>query len=98
MESGLTPMHPGEFLREEILPNLEMSKTALAARLRISRQTLFDVLGERQPVTPNLAIRLGRLLGNSPQFWLNMQASYDLAVLSREMGAEIAQIEPLNAA
>src|SRR6202040_2526117 len=57
---GLPPMHPGELLREEILPALERPKTEIARLLGVSRQTLYDVLQERQPVTPSMALRLGK--------------------------------------
>src|ERR1700759_3634639 len=61
---GLQPMHPGEMLREDVLPSLGKSKTEIASLLGISRQTLFDILRERQPVTPAMALRFGKLLGN----------------------------------
>jgi addiction module HigA family antidote len=59
---GLQPMHPGEMLREDVLPSLGKSKTEIASLLGISRQTLFDILRERQPVTPAMALRFGKLL------------------------------------
>jgi len=98
MTKTLAPMHPGELLREEILPATGLSKTAVAARLHISRQSLYDILREKQPVTPNIALRLGRLFDNSPAFWLSLQANYDMAVLGRQLKDELAKIEPLRAA
>ena len=70
--------HPGEILREIVLPALDMPKTAIADRLGISRQTLYDLLGEKQPVTPQMALRIGKLFGNGPTIWLNLQMAYDL--------------------
>ncbi len=70
---GLPPMHPGELLREEILPALDRSKTEIAKLLGVSRQTLYDILAEKQPVTPAMALRLGKLCGNGPDLWLNLQ-------------------------
>ncbi len=96
--TALAPMHPGEFLREEILPHIDLSKTALAERLGVSRQTLYDILGERQPVTPNLALRLGALFGNGAEIWLAMQMNYDLAVMSVTLAPEIAKIRALDPA
>jgi addiction module HigA family antidote len=61
---GLPPMHPGELLREEILPALDRSRTENARLLGVSRQTLYDVLKAKQPVTPGMALRLGKLCGN----------------------------------
>jgi addiction module HigA family antidote len=72
---GLPPMHPGELLREEILPALDRPKTEIAKLLGVSRQTLYDILGERQPVTPVMALRLGKLCGNGPDLWLNLQSA-----------------------
>jgi antitoxin HigA-1 len=65
--------HPGEHLREEILPALDRPKTDIAKLLGISRQTPYDVLKERQPVTPGMALRLGKPCGNGPDLWLNLQ-------------------------
>src|SRR5262245_1872750 len=75
---GLPPMHPGELLREEILPALDRPKTEIAKLLGVSRQTLYELLEERQPVTPMMALRLGKLCGNGPDLWLNLQKRYDL--------------------
>jgi antitoxin HigA-1 len=79
------PTHPGRILREYSVPALELSKTAIAQHLGISRQTLYDLLAEKQPVTPQMAVRIGKLLGNGPNVWLNMQAAYDLWHAKREV-------------
>src|SRR3954447_13753017 len=92
LTNGLRPTHPGEILREDVLPALDVSNTQFAALLRVSRQTLYDLLGEKQPVTPRMALRLGRLLGNGPEIWLRMQAAYDLAMAAEAMGDELEQI------
>ena len=94
----LAPMHPGEFLREVAIPGAGLPKSRIAAMLRLSRQSLYDILNERAPVTARVAMRLGRLFGNSPQFWLNLQAYYDVAMLSRAMRKELRRIPPLDAA
>ena len=60
------------------MPALGIAKTTIADHLGVSRQTLYDLLGEKQPVTPQMAVRIGRLLGNGPALWLNMQTAYDL--------------------
>jgi antitoxin HigA-1 len=72
------PTHPGAILREYALPHLGLPKTEIADHLGISRQTLYDLLGEKQPVTPQMAVRIGKLIGNGPLVWLNMQQAYDL--------------------
>jgi len=95
---GLRPTHPGELLREDVIPALRKSKTDIALLLGISRQTLHDILKEKHPITPQMALRIGKLCGNGPQFWLNMQNAYDLEAAEAEMAAEIAAIPTLAAA
>jgi addiction module HigA family antidote len=94
----LKPTHPGEILREDVLPALNVTKTRFAELLRVSRQTLYDLLGEKQPVTPQMALRLGRLLGNGPDIWLRLQGAYDLATQAEAMAPELEQIRTLKAA
>ena len=72
---SIAPNHPGELLREVVIPATGRSKTEIAKLLGISRQTLYDVLGEKQPVTPALAVRLGKLFGDGAGVWLRMQAA-----------------------
>jgi len=95
---GLPPMHPGELLREEILPALDRPRTEIARLLGVSRQTLYDVLKEKQPVTPGMALRLGKLCGNGPDLWLNLQQRYDLHRAQQELGATIRKIPTLEVA
>lgn len=71
------PTHPGAFLREELLPEIAMSKTAFADNLGISRQHLTDLLAERKPVSAEVAARLGAAFGDGAGVWLRMQAAYD---------------------
>src|SRR5262244_2902586 len=93
---GLPPMHPGELLREEILPALARPKTEIAKLLGVSRQTLYDILDERQPVTPMMALRLGKLCGNGPDLWLNLQKRYDLQRAEQQLGEKIKAIPTLE--
>jgi addiction module HigA family antidote len=95
---GLPPMHPGELLREEILPALARPKTQIAKLLGVSRQTLYDILDEKQPVTPMMALRLGKLCGNGPDLWLNLQKRYDLQRAERQLGERIKTIPTLGVA
>lgn len=94
---GLRPTHPGEFLREDVLPALGIPKTEIAKRLGISRAMLYAILDERSPVTPAMALRLGKLLGTTPESWLNMQRDYDLRLLEQEMSDELNEIDPVAA-
>lgn len=96
--SGLGAMHPGELLREDVVPALGLPITEIAKHLGISRQTFYDILNERAPVTPAMALRLGKLCGNGPRIWINLQTSYDLEKLEREMEAEIAAIPTISTA
>jgi addiction module HigA family antidote len=98
LQKGLQPMHPGEMLREDVLPSLGKSKTEIASLLGISRQTLFDILRERQPVTPAMALRFGKLLGNGPELWIDLQRAYDLYVAEKQLGKVLARIPTLTAA
>jgi addiction module HigA family antidote len=95
---GLPPMHPGELLRDEILPALDRPKTEVAKLLGVSRQTLYDILEERQPVTPMMALRLGKLFGNGPDLWLNLQQRYDLHRAEQQIGEKIKSIPTLEVA
>ncbi len=79
------PTHPGELLREVVIPALGLSKTAIADHLGVSRQTLYDLIREKQPVTPQMAVRIGKLVGNGPAIWLNMQTAHDLWHAQKEV-------------
>lgn len=98
LTKGLRPIHPGEILREDILPAVGRTKVEIAAMLRISRQTLYDILNERQPVTPAMALRLARMFGGGPEAWLNMQRNYDLALAEQKIADDLAAIPVLKAA
>lgn len=71
------PTHPGELLRVDVIPETGKSKAEIARLLGISRQHLHDVLAERKPVSPEVAVRLAKLFGNEPLFWIRMQGAYD---------------------
>ena len=92
------PTHPGEMLREDFLPDYELTVTRLAESLGVSRQSVNELLRERRAVSPEMALRLGRLFGNSPEFWLNAQRAVDLWSASELAKEDIARIRPLDAA
>ena len=77
VKDGLPAIHPGEFLKE-ILDELGLSQVALAQALGISTMRVSHVLKGSRPVTAELALRLGRVMGQTPQYWLNLQSAYDL--------------------
>lgn len=92
------PTHPGEMLREDFIPDYGLSVAKLAELLGVSRQSVNELLRERRSVSPEMALRLGRLFGNSPEFWLNAQRAVDLWEASQLAKDDIARINPLDAA
>lgn len=92
------PTHPGEMLREDFLPDFGLSVSSLAEAVGVSRQSINELLRERRAVSPEMALRLGRLFGNSPAFWLNAQRAVDLWDAARALEKEIERIRPLSAA
>ena len=95
---AIRPIHPGEILREDVLPALGRPKTEIARLLGISRQTLYDVLNEKQPVTAAMALRIGKMCGNGPDIWLNLQRTYDLRMAEAAIGDALDAIPLLKAA
>ena len=87
----MRPVHPGEVLREEYLAPLEMSAHALALELKVPAPRINEIVRERRAITPDTALRLARYFGTTPQFWLNLQTSYDLRMTEQEVGSKIAE-------
>jgi addiction module HigA family antidote len=85
----MRPIHPGEVLREEFLVPLGVNAHALAMALKVPAPRINDIVRERRSITPDTALRLARYFGTTPQFWLNLQASYDLKIAERELGSRI---------
>ncbi len=94
----IAPTHPGEMLREDFMADYNLTTTGLAEKLGVSRQTVNELLLERRAVSPAMALRLSRLFGNTPEFWLNAQRAVDLWNAKRENKQEIEKIKPLQAA
>src|SRR5450432_1277635 len=90
------PAHPGELLGE-VIPATGKSKTEIAALLGISRQHLYDILAQRKPVSPGVAVRLGKLFGDGAGVWVRMQGAYDTWHAERELAGEIRKIPRLKA-
>lgn len=88
------PTHPGAILREDVLPGLRMSQGELAKRLRVSRVTINTLLQERRDLSVELAARIARLLGHSPESWLRMQIAFDLWRVAQDKSV-LAGIKPL---
>lgn len=87
------PTHPGALLREDVLPALRLSVTETARCLRVSRQTVHDLLAERKGFTPEMALRVGKLAGNGPVLWLRMQQDFDLWHAERALADELREIK-----
>jgi addiction module HigA family antidote len=94
----MLPTHPGEMLREDFMPDFGLSATALASALGVSRQTVNELLREQRALTPLMALRLSRLFGNSPEFWLNAQHAWDLWDSEQRFRGELSKIQPVKAA
>jgi addiction module HigA family antidote len=92
------PVHPGDMLREDFLPEYGLSVAGLAEAAGVSRQSVNELLRGRRAVSPEMALRLARLFGNSPEFWLNAQRAVDLWDASQALRAQVARIKPLRVA
>lgn len=90
------PTHPGELLREDVIPATGKAKAEIARMLGISRQHLHDILAERKPVSAEVAVRLAKLFGNEPLVWIRMQGAYDAWHASRKV--DVSAIPTLLAA
>jgi len=88
------PTHPGALLREDIIPAVGRSVSEIADLLGISRQHLYAIMAEKKPVTPEVAVLLGRLFGDDPGIWVRMQAAYDTWRAQRKV--DVRHIKPLK--
>jgi addiction module HigA family antidote len=92
------PTHPGEILREDFLPDYDLTVASLAQAVGVSRQSINDLLRERRALSPEMALRFARLFGNSAEFWLNAQRAIDLWDAAQSIKADVARIKTLKAA
>ena len=93
--SDRCPTHPGALLREDVISATGKTKTEIAQLLGISRQHLYDILRERKPVSPAVAVRLGKLFGDGAGIWVRMQAAYDTWAAERK--EDVSKIPTLRA-
>jgi addiction module HigA family antidote len=93
-ESGLPAIHPGEFLAE-ILEELALSQAAFARAIGVSPMRVSHVVSGARPVSAELALLFGKALGQSPEYWLNLQAAYDLALARGAIGRRLKGVKPL---
>ena len=92
------PTHPGEMLREDFLPDFQLTGSGLARAIGVSRQSVNELLRGRRAVSPEMALRLGKLFGNSPEFWLKAQRAVDLWDAEQLLRDDVAGIKTLNVA
>ncbi len=93
-----TPTHPGEILKEEFLEPMGITQSRLARELHTSFRAINELVNEKRGITTEMALKLSKYFGTSPQLWLNLQNQYDLYRVSLKKEKEIASIHPYNAA
>ena len=91
------PTHPGEMLLEEFLKPMAISQRELADRIRVPYQRVNELINKRRGITPSTALRLGRVFGNTPSFWMNLQLRWDLYRAQLTEAAELKRIRPVRA-
>ncbi len=92
------PTHPGEMLHEDFMPDYGLTVAGLAEAVGVSRQSVNELLRGRRAVSPEMALRLSRLFGNAPEFWLNAQRAVDLWDAAQAIKDDVARIKPLRVA
>ena len=98
MPTEISPTHPGEILLEEFLQPLDMSQRELARRLGVEPRRINELIHGKRSVTADTALRLARLFGTTPTFWLNLQMRYELDVAEDDADAIRDEVEPLDVA
>ena len=96
--NGLPPVHPGEIIREDILPEAGLSVTATAKALGVSRQMVHEILAGRKPLSAVMCMKVSRLFGSTPEFWMRLQSEYDLKKAAQNKGVmkRVARIVPVK--
>ena len=95
----MPPIHPGEILLEEFLNPLEISQYRISKEINVPARRINEIVHGKRSITADTALRLAKYLGNSAQFWMNLQSHYDLEVQNDEVSNEIEKyIKPLNIA
>jgi addiction module HigA family antidote len=97
VKNGLTPIHPGEFLAE-ILEEIGVSQSEFSRRIGVSRMRISHIVNGQRPVTAEMAHLIGKAFGQTPKYWMNLQASYDLKIAERSLKDQISRIHRLEPA
>ena len=97
-KNGIRPIHPGEIIKEDILPSVGLSVSAAAKALGVSRQMLHDILAGRKPLSALMCLKISRLFGGSPDVWMRLQSTYDLkkAEQNKKIMQRVARIVPVS--
>jgi antitoxin HigA-1 len=97
-KNRLPPVHPGEIIKQDILPSVGLSVTAAAKSLGVSRQMLHDILAGRKPLSAVMCLKVSRLFGSTPELWMRLQASYDLkkAEQDKKVMQRVSRIVPVK--
>jgi addiction module HigA family antidote len=100
-KNGLPPVHPGQIIKEDILPSVGLSVTSAARSLAVSRQMLHDILAGRKPLSAVMCLKLARLFGGSADLWMRLQASYDIKKAEQDKDvmkriARIRRVDPVD--
>ena len=98
LKNGMRPIHPGEVLREEFLIPMNLTAHALALALHVPAPRINDITRERRGVTADTAMRLARFFNMSPEFWMGLQADYEMALARQNLADELKSIKPFQAA
>ncbi len=97
MSDKLSPIHPGEVLQEEFIRPMRLSQNHLAISIGVDARRINEIVLGRRSITADTALRLARFFGNSPQFWMGLQAQYDLDVAEDELGARLRrEVRPMS--
>ena len=91
-------IHPGEILQEEFLRPMDITGYRLAKSLAIKPQTVNDIVLKKRGISAEMAVRLARFFGTSPEFWMNLQSAYELAKVRTTLGSKIEKIQPHRSA
>lgn len=97
MATKLKPVHPGEILREEFIEPLGLNPHKVSVALRVSAPAVYEIVREKRSISSDMALRLARYFGTTPELWFNLQSRYDLEVARDEEGAEVRrEVQPLR--
>jgi len=95
-KNGMSPIHPGELLREDFLVPLNLSARRLALALGVPPNRVTSILNEERDITADTALRLARVLGTSAEFWMNLQKTFELRTAERVLARKLTKLKPLS--